>query len=326
MYSINKIIGVLINPMYIAFGLVAVALAIAFLQKKFGDKVVWRRTKVSTNNNERSKSTTIVHLHLSPSPKKLIALALFILYIFSIPFTARWLGATLEEPYLKDGRVPEIESYPNADYIELHGGSMGLCTNISDAAEMWLSADRVWMAARLWKAGKAPKIIVTSSNTVHSTLPLLMDFGVPTNAVIIIEDPRNTEEEARAVQRLLTGSRSSPRSRSTVDDNSSSRRCEGTHALPNIEPPLSTSTSTSTSKPKVLVVTSAWHMKRTMLMYAKYAPEVEAIPAPADWENLMQLGDVIGILDFVPSPFVLAQTTVNIHEWIGYFGYKYLRR
>ena len=40
--------------------------------------------------------------------------------------------------------------------------------------------------------------------------------------------------------------RSSPRSRSTVDVDSFSRRCEDTHALPNVETPSSTSTSSST--------------------------------------------------------------------------------
>ena len=336
MYGLNKMIGVLINPAYVAFGLVVVAIVFAIVRRIFGkgEIVVLKHSSSASSSSRKEdkiplststssliskETTTIVHLHLLPSPKKLIILTLLFIYIFSIPLTCQFLGESLEAPFLVDGRAPTMESYPQADYIELHGGAMGVNTNLSDTAEMWLSADRVWHAARLWKAGKAPKIIVTSSNTVYSTLPLLMDFGIPTNAVIIIEEPRNTEEEARAVARLLSSSASSS-SRKDVLSSSASSNSRKEDKIP-----LSNSNWNSNSKPRVLVVSSAWHMKRTMLMYEKYAPDVEAIPAPTDW-NYSHGHIGFSFSQFIPQTTCMDGCFIALHEWVGYWGYRWFRK
>lgn len=81
-----------------------------------------------------------------------------------------------------------------------------------------------------------------------------------------------------------------------------------------------------TNRPKVLVVTSAWHMKRTMLMYQKYAPNVEAIPAPCDFEySHMSHGGWVA-LDFLPDPVSFMMNCVAAHEWVGYWGYRLFRK
>ena len=79
---------------------------------------------------------------------------------------------------------------------------MGIETNLSAYAEMWTSADRVWQAARLYKAGKAPKVIATSGKVVETTFPLLRDFGLPEGALERIDDARNTEEEAKSIGKM----------------------------------------------------------------------------------------------------------------------------
>ena len=73
------------------------------------------------------------------------------------------------------------------------------------------------------------------------------------------------------------------------------------------------------------MVTSAWHMKRTMLMYGKYAPNVEAIPAPCDFENTLGAANVSGFKALLPDPQVLMWNSIAFKEWLGYFGYRYLR-
>ena len=80
-----------------------------------------------------------------------------------------------------------------------------------------------------------------------------------------------------------------------------------------------------TNRPKVLVVTSAWHMKRTMLMYEKYAPDVEAIPAPCDFENTLGADKIGGWASLLPAPEAFLGNSVAFHEWLGYFGYKWFR-
>ena len=261
MYILNKIIGWTISPVGIALVLL-VASVVA---------LVFRRAKVA-------RILTIGTLGW--------------LWLWSTPMMSRWIGASLEADYLVEGRVPRVESFPAADAIVLLGGSMGIDTNLSDYAEMWTSADRVWQAARLYKAAKAPKVIITSPSCEMSTKGLLMDFGIPTNSIVVLTEPRNTEQEAKCVAKCC---------------------------IANQQP------TTNNSKPKALLVTSAWHMRRAMLMFEKYAPDVEAIPAPADFENSMIKDRPFSILELLSDHNAFFLNSVSFHEWLGYFGYKWLR-
>ena len=262
MYTINKIVGYLISPA--GFGMSLVFAAV--LARMFGRR--------------RLAGWSVV-----------LAMANF--WAWSAPWMTKWMGAALEAEFLVDGQVPSVESLPEADLIELHGGGMGLATNIGYQAEMWSNADRVWHAARVWKARKASKILATSGSTDLTTGPLLADLGVPKEAIVYDFGPRNTEEEAKSVATFFAN-----------------------HQTP---------TTNHQLRPKILVVTSAWHMKRTMLMYKKYAPNVEAIPAPCDFENTMRLDHLSGWMSLLPDPAAFAANFIAFHEWLGYFGYKWFR-
>ena len=199
----------------------------------------------------------------------------------SAPMT-RLLGLPLEREWLVDGRVPRVETFPTADAIVLLGGSMYRATNVTDYAEMWTSADRVWQAARLYKAEKSRQIFITGEGNAKTTQGLLMDFGVPTNAMVFVDQARNTEEEAKAIAALLPSAR-------------------------------------------VLVVTSAFHMRRAKLMFEKYAKGVEIVPAPADFEATALFAEGFKLRELLPSGGSLALNECYFHEWLGYLGYKYLR-
>ena len=251
-----------------------------------------------------------------------VVLALANFWIWSTPLMTKWMGAALEAEFLVDGRVPSVESLPEADLIELHGGGMGLATNFSSYAEMWLGADRVWHAARLWREqvkrrkekGESAdvKILVTSDGTDLSTGPLLADLGVPKEAIIYEFGPRNTEEEARAVGSLFSTSQTE-----RVSAERKSERMDTAYSPRIHEEELPAA--------RVLVVTSAWHMKRTMLMYQKYAPNVEAVPAPCDFENTLGADKIGGWASLLPAPEAFLGNSVAFHEWLGYFGYKWFR-
>ncbi len=179
-----------------------------------------------------------------------------------------------------DGKVPMVESFPEADVIVLLGGSMGIETNTSSYAEMATSADRVWQAVRLYKAEKADKIIATGDYAKDTTLPLLKDFGVGESAVSFV-DARTTEEEAKGVEKL--------------------------------------------GYKKILLVTSAWHMKRARLMFEKYAPGIEVVCAPADFENMFMAEKTPLFKMFLPDPNVFMLNSVAFHEWVGIVGYGVFR-
>ena len=190
------------------------------------------------------------------------------------------VGVPLEREFLVDGRVPMVETFPESDVIVLLGGSMGIETNLSSYAEMWPSADRVWQSARLYKAGKAPIVIATGNGAIDTTLPLLKDFGLP-GGIVSFHDARNTEEEAKLVERM--------------------------------------------GYKKILLVTSAWHMKRARLMFEKYAPSVEVVCAPADFENSIVAARPFSFSDFLPDPGAFMGNSVALHEWVGIVGYRLFR-
>ena len=203
------------------------------------------------------------------------------LWLWMTPIMTWVVGVPLEREFLVDGKVPLVESFPEADAIVLLGGSMGIETNLSSYAEMWSGADRVWQAARLYKAGKAPKVITTSGMVVETTFPLLRDLGVPDEVLMKVDDARNTEEEAKSIGKI--GVR------------------------------------------RILLVTSAWHAKRARLMFKKYAPSVEVVCAPADFENSIVAARPFSISDFLPDPGAFMDNSVALHEWVGIVGYKLFR-
>lgn len=200
------------------------------------------------------------------------------LWFWMTPIMTCVVGVPLERYFLVDGRVPAVEAFPEADAIVLLGGSMGIETTLSSCAEMWTSADRVWQAARLWKVGKAPKVIATSGRVVETTFPLLKEFGIPEAALMRVDDARNTEEEARSICKM--------------------------------------------GVKRILLVTSAWHMKRARLMFAKYAPGVEVVCAPADFENMMVARRGFSL---IPDCNVFTLNSVAFHEWVGIIGYSLFR-
>lgn len=260
MYFINKIVGFLISPIGIAIAGGVAAFVFAWLKRvrlaKWigGVTVIW-------------------------------------LWLWMTPFMTRFVGAPLEREFLIDGRVPAVESFPEADAIVVLGGSMGSDTNLSGYAEMLTSADRVWQAARLWKAGKAPRIIATGDGARESTLGLLKDFGVDEKCVEFL-DARNTEEEAKAVGEVVFNA-----------EKQRGREAES----------------------KILLVTSAWHMKRARLMFEKYAKEVEVVCAPADFEMSMAAKRMSGLKDVLPDYNAFMLNSVAFHEWVGIVGYGVMR-
>lgn len=249
MYYLNKTVGFVISPIGIAiFGGLVALLCARFKRQCLAKWLGW--------------------------------LTVAWLWLWMTPIMTWVVGVPLEREFLVDGRVPAVESFPEADVIVLLGGSMGIETNTSSYAEMATSADRVWQAARLFKAGKASKIIATGDYAKDTTLPLLKEFGVGAETVSFL-DARTTEEEAKGLEKL---------------------GCK-----------------------KILLVTSAWHMKRARLMFKKYAPGIEVVCAPADFENTFTAEKTPLFKMLLPDPNVFMLNSVAFHEWVGIVGYGVFR-
>lgn len=76
----------------------------------------------------------------------------------------------------------------------------------------------------------------------------------------------------------------------------------------------------------ILLVTSAWHMRRALLMFEKYAPQLKVIPAATDFEALSGIAQSISVKEFLPDPNTLAANIAMFKEVVGYWGYKLLRK
>ena len=155
---------------------------------------------------------------------------------------------------------------------------------------MWSAADLVWHAARLYRAGKAPLVIPSGHGEAESSVPLLRDLGVPRRAIRVENAARNTEENAVLTRRLLDEARGG-----------------------------------ATNRPaRVLLVTSAWHMRRAMQQFARAG--VEAIPAATDHEALQIRGRPLTVWHFFPREENLYRNSVLWKEIAGYWLYRLKHR
>jgi len=249
MYYINKIVGFVVSPVCIAILAGLGALACARLKR-------WRVAKWLGWG------------------------AVVWLWLWMTPIMTWVVGVPLEREFVVDGRVPTVETFPAADVIVLLGGGMGVDTNLSPYAEMSAGADRVWQAARLYKAGKAAKVMATGFCPQDSTVPLLKDFGVAADCISLLK-AENTEQEAKGIAK--------------------------------------------TGYKRILLVTSAWHMKRARLMFEKYAPGTEVVCAPADFEQSAMAENAFAPKAILPDVNAFQLNSVAFHEWVGIIGYNLFR-
>jgi len=206
-----------------------------------------------------------------------LALAgLWMLVWSSTPFYG-WFGSTLECQY----PPCRVEDLPTGDAIVVLGGGMETSRDLF-YPDMSGAADRVWHAARLYKAGKAPIVIPTGVGEDESSVPLLRDLGVPATAIRVETASRNTAENARFTAALLArlGAR------------------------------------------RVLLVTSAWHMRRAQLLFERAGLEV--IPAATDYEATIAHArpDRWSLQNMLPNSDALNRNTCIQKEYIGYWVYR----
>ena len=133
--------------------------------------------------------------------------ALSWLWLSSTPFVAEWLAGGLER------RFPpvEVSHLPSADVAIVLGGAIAEPTPPRVEVELLNTSTRVLEAARLYRLGKVKKVLVVGGNHPWNSTPipeaefvrkLLIEWGVPSEAVVIDGQSRNTYENARDVLKL----------------------------------------------------------------------------------------------------------------------------
>ena len=143
------------------------------------------------------------------SGRCLIGFGLTWLLLWSLPGPSFWLCANLEHQHAQH----DAAEYPISPAIVVLGGG------IQPAQPGWRAepnlasaADRVWFAARLYHAGRAPRVLLSGgtpqgpegiASEARSMALFITDLGVPNDALLLEVDSRNTRENARYSARLL---------------------------------------------------------------------------------------------------------------------------
>lgn len=252
MFVIHQIVGVLSDPAFAS--LFALAVGLLFVRRRWG--------------------------------RILLALDLAVTWICAMPATTELLARWIERDYYP---VRDVRELPAADAIVALGGGVGAPPKGSDwpYSDLKDGADRVWHAARLYRAGKAPKVYCTSPDVSRSTPAFLRDLGVPEEAIVALDGPRNTEEEARLCDERIGAA------------------AEGG------------------ARRRILLVTSAAHMKRAMRIFEKFAPRLEAVPAAIDFAYIDDPLREFNVRRYLPSVSSLVVFNSILHEVLGRMRYAF---
>jgi uncharacterized SAM-binding protein YcdF (DUF218 family) len=213
--------------------------------------------------------------------RRLLVVSVILLLVFGISPLGRQLVLVLE------GRFPPWDPSRGApDGIVVLGGAIG--PEISAArGEIALSgaAERMTSVADLARRYPNAKIVFTGGNAsifggareADYVLPLWESFGIPRSRILLERDSRNTVENATM-----------------------------TKALVNPKP-----------NERWLLVTSSWHMPRSVGVFRHAGFPVE--PYPVDW---VSRGDELGKLG-VSESFAGGLHAIDnaAHEWVGMLMY-----
>ena len=135
------------------------------------------------------------------------AVALLWLCAWATPMASHALRAHLEAAHPP---LP-LSAVPQAQAIVVLGGAMAPPEAGLPYPNLGSAADRLWHAARLYHAGKAPVVLLSGgSDLTISEHPeavamgrLLQDLGVPASALLVEGGSRTTEQNARYGATLL---------------------------------------------------------------------------------------------------------------------------
>jgi uncharacterized SAM-binding protein YcdF (DUF218 family) len=218
-----------------------------------------------------------------------LILALLVLFIGGNRWVAMGLARSLER------RVPPPAPMPAAEAIVVLGGGTESPDSPRPMTEINSAGDRVLYAAWLYQQGKAPVILASGGSldwelrhttTAQDMEALLQLTGVPAEAIWTQSDSRNTYEDAFYSARLL--------------------KEKGIR--------------------RILLVTSAWHMPRSVRLFQ--AQGLEVVPAStdfqvtdADWRELTSADLRLQVLAFLPSADSRGMTTRMLKEYLGLLVY-----
>jgi len=220
--------------------------------------------------------------------KGFIVLGAMVLWFLGTPLASDFLMSQVE------GKPQRMlpESVRSADAIVVLGGMIDQIEG-APLGEWDDTVDRFEGGVNLFKAGKAPVLLFTrgvlpwQKNVVPEGELLAArarNLAIPEDAIFLTEKATNTADEAKATGKLLGVIKGKPR--------------------------------------KIILVTSAFHMRRAKMQFEKAGFEVE--PYRVDYR--VSGKDQLTVLSFFPSAVALKQSETALREMIGWVFYKLLHK
>jgi uncharacterized SAM-binding protein YcdF (DUF218 family) len=221
----------------------------------------------------------------------LVLAALVVLWIGGNRWVSMSLTRSLEWQYLPPADAPKV------DAIVVLGGSTDAAQYPRPMVDLNSAGDRILYAADLYSQGKAPFILLSGGNiewqgtrksTPAAEMAVIMGMlGVPKDALWLQDKSQNTHEDAVFSAQMLAE--------------------KGAH--------------------RILLVTSALHMPRSMALFKKQG--IDVIPAPTDyritetsWADLSSGSIQSFIINFFPDVFEMGTTVTALKEYFGIAVYK----
>jgi uncharacterized SAM-binding protein YcdF (DUF218 family) len=221
-------------------------------------------------------------------PACLTFLAALVLYAASTPLVSNGLLLRLEL------QNPPSLTYPKSTAIVVLGGGLMTLMPPRIRPETGIAGDRLLQAARLWRQKSAPRLVVTGGYVPFMTEAPGTEADLYASLLMELFDVPDSSI-------LRVGG-----SRTTQEDASLTARLFD---------------STGMHK-DVLLVTSASHMPRAAALFRKHGFTVT--PAPTDFNATEN--DIFLSFRLLPSAESLAQTTVALREYVGFWAYRLLGR
>lgn len=215
------------------------------------------------------------------------ALALGVLLVCGNGLVVHRMVRALEWQHLPPDPVP------SADAVVILSGGMRAQNYPRPTVEVSETGDRVLYGAELYRRGKAPVVISTGGvgpgsvarrPEAEDMADLLEMVGVPRPAVVLETESQNTHDHALNLCPMFVERRIG----------------------------------------RVLLVTSAMHMPRSLAVFRRGCPQVDYVPAPTDFRATRPLSGAWyrTAAAMLPTPRNLMEFSDATHEYIGMLYYR----
>lgn len=215
--------------------------------------------------------------------RKSLGIALISLLFFTNPFLANKVMEVWELPPVNMNTI--TKPY---DIGVLLGGSLRYFDTASERPVYSQSVDRLIQTIALYKAGKIKKIMLSGGSGLllspgekesEILIEVFHQYGIPLSDIILENESRNTRENAIFTAKII---------------------------------------NENYSGSNVLLITSAFHMRRSLSCFQKTGLKVTPFSVDKKSSNLLMTPD----RTIIPDPSSLMFWDVLLHEWFGFVTYK----